>query len=42
MHHALGNGLDFRQVVAIACDDEVIPLQERVDSFNDAVGLEEL
>ena len=38
----LAKGLEFRIVVAMACDDEVIPLQERVESIVDEVDLEEV
>ena len=40
--HHLVKGLEFRAVAAIACDDEVIPLQERVESVVDASDLEEV
>lgn len=30
----LAKGLEFRAVVVMACDDEVIPLQERIESTN--------
>ena len=36
MHLAKG----FRVVVVMACDDEVIPLQERIDTVADEVELE--
>ena len=28
----LAKGLEFRAVVVMACDDEVIPLQERIET----------
>jgi superfamily I DNA/RNA helicase len=28
----LAKGLAFRAVVVIACDDEVVPLQDRIDN----------
>ena len=38
----LAKGLEFRAVVVMACDDEVIPLQERVESIVDEADLEEV
>jgi mRNA-degrading endonuclease RelE of RelBE toxin-antitoxin system len=38
----LAKGLEFRAVVAMACDDEVIPLQERIESIGDDADLEEV
>lgn len=38
----LAKGLEFRAVVVMACDDEVIPLQERVESVTDPADLEEV
>ena len=40
MHFA--KGLEFRAVVVMACDDEVIPLQERIEAVADDADLEEL
>lgn len=40
MHHA--KGLEFRAVVVMACDDEVIPLQERIEEVADNADLEEV
>ena len=40
MHRA--KGLEFRAVVVIACDDEVIPLQERLESASDESDLKEV
>jgi len=40
MHRA--KGLEFRAVVVMACDDEVIPLQERIESIADDTDLEEV
>jgi superfamily I DNA/RNA helicase len=37
----LAKGLEFRAVVVMACDDEVIPLQERIESVADDADLEE-
>ncbi|MFM2057828.1 MAG: ATP-dependent helicase [Pseudomonadota bacterium] len=38
----LAKGLEFRCVVVMACDDEVIPLQERIESVTDEADLEEV
>ena len=38
----LAKGLEFRVVVVMACDDEVIPLQERIETVADAADLEEV
>ena len=38
----LAKGLEFRTVVAMACDDEVIPLQERIGAVADDADLEEV
>lgn len=38
----LAKGLEFRAVVVMACDDEVIPLQERIESVSDDADLEEV
>ena len=38
----LAKGLEFRSVVAMACDDDVIPLQERIQSVGDDADLQEL
>jgi hypothetical protein len=38
----LAKGLEFRAVVAMACDDEVIPLQERIESVTDDSDLEDV
>jgi len=38
----LAKGLEFRAVVVMACDDEVIPLQERIESVTDESDLEEV
>ena len=40
MHFA--KGLEFRSVVVMACDDEVIPLQERIECVADDADLEEV
>lgn len=38
----LAKGLEFRAVVVMACDDEVIPLQERIEMVGDDADLEEV
>lgn len=40
MHFA--KGLEFRSVVVMACDDEVIPQSERIESVADEADLEEV
>lgn len=35
-------GLEFRAVAVMACDDEVIPLQDRIESVADEGDLEEV
>ena len=40
MHFA--KGLEFRSVAVMACDDEVIPLQERIERVADDADLEEV
>ncbi len=37
----LAKGLEFRAVAVMACDDEIIPLQERLESVADDADLEE-
>ncbi len=38
----LAKGLEFRAVVAMACDDEIIPLQERIETVGDDADLQEV
>lgn len=38
----LAKGLEFRAVAVIACDDEVIPQQERIETISDESDLEEV
>jgi len=38
----LAKGLEFRAVAVMACDDEVIPLQERIEAIADEADLEEV
>lgn len=40
MHHA--KGLEFRAVVVMACNDEVIPSQERIETVTDDADLAEV
>ena len=40
MHQA--KGLEFRAVAVMACDDEVIPLQERLETLGDDADLSEV
>ncbi|MEX0777187.1 MAG: 3'-5' exonuclease [Phycisphaeraceae bacterium] len=40
MHMA--KGLEFRAVVVMACDDEIIPLQERIETVGDDADLREV
>ncbi|MDP2811068.1 MAG: 3'-5' exonuclease, partial [Rhodocyclaceae bacterium] len=38
----LAKGMEFRAVVVMACDDEVIPLQSRIEAVADDADLEEV
>lgn len=38
----LAKGLEFRTVAVMACDDEVLPLQERIETISDEADLEEV
>jgi superfamily I DNA/RNA helicase/mRNA-degrading endonuclease RelE of RelBE toxin-antitoxin system len=38
----LAKGLEFRTVAVMACDDEVIPSQERIESVTDEADLEDV
>jgi superfamily I DNA/RNA helicase len=38
----LAKGLEFRAVVAACCDDEVLPLQSRIEEIIDDADLEEV
>jgi len=38
----LAKGLEFRAVVVMACDDEVIPLQSRIETVADDSDLEDV
>jgi superfamily I DNA/RNA helicase len=35
----LAKGLEFRAVAVMACDDEIIPLQERIETVGDDADL---
>ncbi len=38
----LAKGLEFRAVAVMACDDEIIPLQERIETVGDDADLEDV
>src|SRR5262249_1062001 len=38
----LAKGLEFRAVAVMACDDEIIPLQERIERVGDDADLQEV
>lgn len=38
----LAKGLEFRAVIVMGCDDEVIPLQSRIEAATDDADLEEI
>ena len=38
----LAKGLEFRAVAVMACDDEILPLQERIETVSDTSDLEEV
>jgi superfamily I DNA/RNA helicase len=38
----LAKGLEFRAVAVLACDEEVLPLQERIEAVADDADLEEV
>jgi superfamily I DNA/RNA helicase len=38
----LAKGLEFRAVVVMVCDDEIIPLQERIETVADDADLEDV
>ncbi len=40
MHNA--KGLEFRAVVVMACDDEIIPMQDRIETVGDEADLQEV
>jgi len=39
--HALPEGFEFKAVAVMACDDDVLPLQERIETASDEAELEE-
>ena len=38
----LAKGLEYRAVVVGACDDEILPLQSRIENITDEADLEEV
>jgi superfamily I DNA/RNA helicase len=38
----LAKGLEFRAVAVMACDDEVVPSQARIDAMADEADLEDV
>jgi superfamily I DNA/RNA helicase len=38
----LAKGLEFRAVIVMACDDEIIPLQQRIETVGDDADLKEV
>lgn len=38
----LAKGMEFKAVVVMACDDEVLPLHERIESVADSADVEEV
>lgn len=38
----LAKGLEFRAVAVVACDDEVLPSQERIETVGDDADLKEV
>jgi superfamily I DNA/RNA helicase len=38
----LAKGLEFKAVAVMACDDEVLPLQARIESVADEVDLDDV
>lgn len=38
----LAKGLEFRAVVVMACDDEIVPLQERIEAVTDDAELKDI
>lgn len=38
----LGKGLEFKAIVVMACDDEILPLQSRVEAVADEVDLDDV
>jgi len=38
----LAKGLEFRAVVVMACDDETLPLQSRIEDITDEADIQEV
>jgi superfamily I DNA/RNA helicase len=38
----LAKGLEFRAVAVMACDDEIVPLQKRIETVGDDADLQEV
>jgi hypothetical protein len=38
----LAKGLEFKAVAVMACDDEAVPLQERVEAVGDEADLKDV
>ncbi len=38
----LAKGLEFKAVAVMACDDEILPLQERIETVADEAELDEV
>ncbi len=38
----LAKGLEFRAVAVMACDEEIIPLQQRIETVGDDADLKEV
>ena len=38
----LAKGLEFKAVVVAACDDDVLPLQDRIETVTDETALDEV
>ena len=38
----LAKGLEYKAIAVVACDDDILPLQERVESVADEVELDEV
>jgi len=38
----LAEGLEFKAVIVMACDDEILPLQERIETVADEAELDEV
>ena len=39
---AIAKGMEFRAVVVMACDDEIVPLQERIEEVGDEADLKDI